>query len=84
MRFFQGIYHRTNKAILADHFHFPFIYDLELSLLAQVRFAPAQWPELTLADRLPAALIIIAELAGAGFEHGLFHGFEMGFRYVKY
>src|SRR5690606_25529957 len=83
MRGPQRGHNRRQPVILTYEFHTVLAHLFDLADLADEGIAALQCAELPFPERLPAARIVIAEPAGAGFEQCRLHLLDMAWRHEE-
>ena len=79
----QGLYHRVDTARIAYHLH-PVLADSgEFALDTNGRGAACEGAKLALPGHLPAALVVVADTAGAGGEDRGLDALNCRFRHIE-
>src|SRR5690606_11250159 len=79
----QGLDGGLDEVVLAHQLDLVLRDLLDPALLAEEGVAAREGAELALPQGLPAAAVVVADLAGAGVEHGVLDQFEVGLRHVE-
>ena len=83
MSLLEGRDDGIHALVRADHFDLPFRILFGAAELSGIGIASFQRTELTDSLGLPAAAVVVFEMARSRFEHGFLYGFEVRFRGIK-